>query len=142
MPTRVEYISNNEIIVPVLVSAPRRSAEPTEYRGLVDTGAQGTVVSPNVITDLEPVATGKTTLILADETLRESTTYLLDIGVIVSVDASDEDGQAEVEYASGKKLHQVTTVPYSSSRYDLILGMDLLSMYHITMVDGQFVISI
>ena len=142
MPTRLKHISNNEIIVPVLVSAPRRPTGPIEYRGLVDTGAQGTVVSSSVIADLEPVATGKTILILADETLRESTTYLLEIGVIVSVDASDEDGRAGVEYASGKMLHQVTTVPYSSNRYDLILGMDLLSIYHITMVDGQFVISI
>ena len=108
MPTRVEYISNNEIIVPVLVSAPRRSAEPTEYRGLVDTGAQGTVISPNVITDLEPVATGKTTLILADETLRESTTYLLDIGVIVSVDASNEDG---IAVTPNHRPHSLT--PYS-----------------------------
>lgn len=75
-------------------------------------------------------------LIPASGELIQADRYLLNISVPVTI-PTDPDGDA-VFYGAGKTLH-VLELPYQPSHYDVVLGMDMISDYHITLF-GQVVV--
>ena len=67
--------------------------------------------------------------------------FILDNAVPVSTPVKTFDGTASmVEHSAGRQTN-AAKLPFDPPNYDVLLGMDVLSLFHITMVGGSFVMS-
>lgn len=103
----------------------------------MDTGAQRTMVSSNVVTRLAAVPTGIASFTPANGQPQDTNEFWLNINIPISV-GSPEGSQ--LTFASGQDL-SVLLLPFDPHNFDVLLGMDLLQRYHITMWSGTFVLS-
>ena len=65
--------------------------------------------------------------------------YELFVAVVISETGSD--GSPTFTFARGATV-PVLLLPFDPPDWDVLLGMDILTGYHITMWDGRFVLSI
>lgn len=102
---------------------------------LVDTGANRTAVTSRVVQMLgAPAAIGTSQYATAGSEIVEASIY----GLHVAVPVSTQAGQTIFE--SGRAL-SVVELPHQPRSYDVLLGMDILKQFHITMWDSNFVMS-
>ena len=147
MPTRKFEVVDNQIHVPVLILDPRDPERGSrEFVAQVDTGAQGTLITTRVIEalGLEPLTSSPLIGIEGQPIMVPE--FEVFIGILIPLMRA-EDGDPETEmYAHDGDYYrgQVTWAqkwPYDPLDCDVLLGMDLLSGFHITMHDGDFIIS-
>ncbi len=143
MPTFVKQVQNQQIIIQVEIHTLDRPDDKHRFDALVDTGAEGTVVSSRVVTALSPMAIDTGRVILADHTEVESPIFLLNVAVPVAKlpGISDQNASGPGETGVGGTV-MVMTLPRQPDNYDVLLGMDLLPLFHITLVGGQFLMSV
>lgn len=102
---------------------------------LVDTGATHTGITNKVVRTLgTPATIGRGQYGTASGEVVEADIY----GLHVAVPVSRQPG--ETLFVSGGAL-SVSEMPHQPTNYDLLLGMDLLKRFHITMWDGVFIMS-
>ena len=125
----------------------------TNYRALVDTGANGSCISKQIVGDLELKPYSERSLMTAGG-IHVSPIYL--VGLAVSVrktrmqSEQQEDGSTVArpafvsEESKGVPKMKVTTFPDvgADRSFDMILGMDILINFHITICLGKIIISI
>lgn len=138
MPTFMKAVEDRQIIFDVQIHTPEQPDRVETFRALMDTGAQVTAVSSRVITTLDPMLVDRGQMVLADNSPVECGIYSLEVGVPVNIGS---DGQQVAVMSSGRPL-RVMALPRRPNGYEVLLGMDLLSVYHITMFGGQLVLSI
>ena len=133
MPTIGQEIKNNQIIIIAGVSAPDSTVPRKSYSAIVDTGAQTTMVSQKVIKDAGLPQAGHTR-VMGITGVMEVAKYRARVDIPV-----DMGGQNVM--ASGKEF-EVVTMPQDLGKIDVLLGMDFLSGFHITMHNNLFILSI
>ena len=138
MPTTAGTIEERQITLIVLV-APLGIAEGSaeahasirSFRALLDTGAQGTLISPNVA-KVGLVPTGFKEIVPASGETIPVLKYRAGIGIPIS--------EGAVRDIRGTEL-DVAELPYQPPDYDVLLGMDFLTNLHVTIYGGKFVLS-
>lgn len=115
-------------IVDVAVSSPGLLTEPN-YRGLIDTGAMCTLVSPQVIEDLQAPAYGKSSYVSANGQVQETEKYILSVSLRFAAD-NNPDNDA---FFQTPILLEVLNLGNLNPKFDVILGMDFLSRFHIVL---------
>jgi hypothetical protein len=137
VPSFEQQIVNNRIVIFVDVS--RGTGQPAlQYHALLDTGAEVTAVSPKVVQNLNLLPIRATTLTVASGALVTTLEYRarVDIPITHNVAGSPEPSQ----FLYGKDLF-VVGLPFQPIDYDVILGMDLIGFFHITIFGNRIIIS-
>ncbi|MYE53650.1 MAG: retroviral-like aspartic protease [Chloroflexi bacterium] len=135
MPSFEQQITNNRIIIAVRVS---RQGEDVPYRrALVDTGATITAISPNVVSELglSPIGLASTTVASGQQVDTYQYYSRVDIPIGHYIDQAPP-----TDFLMGRQL-TVVGLPYQPNDYDVILGMDIIGMFHITMYRNKIIIS-
>ena len=131
----------------------KAALDATGYRALVDTGANGCSISQKIVTDLNLPSYGQERMTTAGA---PHLTSIYQVGLVVPVTKTErqpekqEDGSTTMksvpvsETSSGFSEMKVTSFPDigSDRGFDIILGMDILMHFHITMYKGKIVVSI
>jgi len=132
MPTFGQNITNNQIIISAGVSNPGLKPGQT-YSAIVDTGAQMTMASAQAIEEigLKPVGHMRVMGITGPDTVIK---YKASVDIPVSVNNNSV-------LASGRDL-EVVAMPQDLGEFDVLLGMDFLLAFHITMHGNIFILSI
>lgn len=141
MPTVAAPISNQRVLLRVSVAIPSERGDSAhhEFAALVDTGAQGTMVSRRVVEQVGATQVGVRQFMPASGQPQSTAVYELSVGVAVSETTSN--GSAALIFSRGGTV-PVLLLPFNPLDYDVLLGMDILTGYHITMWDGMLVLSI
>ena len=138
MPTFMRPVVDNEIILAAAVSLPDPfPRNPVGFQAVADTGAQGSWISQQVVDAVAPPHIGITayaTIAQGGET--DQYRVRMDIPVQLEPGGTLTSGS----YLHGTDL-DVSLMPYQPPNYDVILGMDFLRLFHITMVAGNFILS-
>ena len=135
MPSFEQQITNNRIIITVGVSL---QGDQIRYkRALVDTGATITLISPNTVADLAllPISAGNITVASGQQV----DTFVYSCRVDIPI-GHDRTGGPPTDFLMGKQLN-VVGLPYQPNDYDVILGMDIIGVFHITMYRNRIILS-
>lgn len=99
------------------------------------------MVSTNVVEALRVASTGVGGFMAANGQTQRTPTFDLHIAVPVTVTATAADGStSETVFAGGRAL-EVLLLPFEPPDFDVLLGMDLLTEFHITMYNGTLILS-
>lgn len=109
--------------------------------GLVDTGAQCTLITERVTRSLGAAPVDRSGFVAANGQLTHTKVYVLHIALPIQVRRMQEDGSLTKPVEHAGMALEVMSLPWQPPDYDLILGMDFLANFHITMWNGQFIIS-
>lgn len=138
MPTFHQQVVNNQIIIAVALSIGSGEAR-YSFNALLDTGAQITAISPNVVERLGLVPIGETAVTVANG--QTVPTYQYHAWVDIPIQYTQTAPQAgQGNFFKGKEL-LVAGLSYNPWRYDLLLGMDLLGIFHVTIYDNRIILS-
>lgn len=104
------------------------------FQALLDTGAQGTLISPKVVeqTGLKPIS--YTYIMPASGSPVRTRKYRTDVGLNIG-----ESGTMRVRVG---EMLEVAELPFQPDNFDVLLGMDYLTNFHITMYDDECIISV
>lgn len=140
MPTVVVQVSNERVLLRVAVAVPseRGDSDSHEFGALVDTGAQCTMVSRRVVDRIDAAQIGVRQFMPASGQPQSTPVYELSVAVAIS--EMGADGSPTFTFARGGTV-PVLLLPFDPPDYDVLLGMDILANYHITMCSGLFVLS-
>lgn len=135
MPTVTVEISSERVLLRVSVALPAAGGgtPSREYQALVDTGAQCTMVSRRVVDQVGATQVGVLPFLSANGQSQMTAVYELFVGVVIEA--------RHLTFSKGETV-PVLLLPFDPPDYDVLLGMDVLTGYHITMWDGAFVLSI
>lgn len=142
MPTLAVPAEDSRILLPVAVAVPRaRVSERRTCRALVDTGAQFSMVSASVVEARRAASTGTGKFMAANGQTQRTPAFDVHIAVPVAVTARAADGSTSRTVFTGGRILRVLQLPVEPVDFDVLLGMDLLTHFHISMYDGTFVLS-
>ena len=142
MATFVGRINDRQIVLIVTVSI---SGIPGgnlhQYSGLLDTGAQATMISKKVIDEVGLTAIGHMSIIpvTGEPSLTGKYRIRLDIPIESQVKLPD-GGIGQHNVMRGMDL-EVGALTYEPTNHDVLLGMDFISAFHITMYGDSFILS-
>lgn len=133
MPTFIKAILNNQILLGAAVSLPSATpgGDPVSFPALADTGAQGTWISQKVVDAVQPHHIGKMNYATIAQ---QGETDLFKVRMDIPVEMGDG------RILTGTNL-DASLLPYQPPNYDVILGMNFLCLFHITIVGGNFILS-
>ena len=143
MPTFKVGIKDNRIIFYITVSAPSSDSQSGEtYQALLDTGAQGTMVTEKVIQEVGLESVGVADITPASGKQFTAGRYAARLDVPIISRHKRPDGTDEVErFLRGMEI-EVVALPYDPQAYDILLGMDFISAFHLTIFGGEATLSI
>lgn len=139
MPTFEIRAADHQILLKVNVSIPPTDdgAEVVSdtFDALVDTGAQRTFVSSNVVEQIGAIPIDIASFVPANGQSQETEVFRLLISI-----PYPHDGQSSMTFMTGGELN-VMRLPFRPHNFDVLLGMDFLSQFHISMFGGRIVLS-
>ena len=144
MATFVGRITDNQIILATWLSIPGQGVNqnnPNAYPALVDTGAQVTAISAKVATSMGLVANGHMSITPATGQPVKLTKYRVRIDIPISTTMSLSSGVSTRHNVLSGKDTEVGLLPYQPKDYDVLLGMDFLFGYHLTIFGDSFILS-
>ena len=148
MPTfDVPISEDGTIILFVGVAVPNTDSPDVQpdlhrFRALVDTGATTTAVTQKVVDAVGAVAFAKGRVIVANGEIVLVDRYRMMVAIpITTIQKIDDKNIDKETYFSGGELAVLHLDNEESSGYDVLLGMDLLNKFHITMYGGHFILS-
>ncbi len=138
-------MENREIRLFVAISIgspPSARTEPKSYPAILDTGAQGTMISQKVVDEGKLSSIGFTDIIpvSGDPIQTEKYRVKVDIPIGDQIEASGGGAGAWLNLR-GKEI-EVSLLPFQPENFDVLLGMDFLSEVHFTMYKDEFILSI
>ena len=138
MPSFQQRVKDNQIVIHVDVTRDSVSPAYRRYNALFDTGATSTLVSPRVIEDLNLVVIRPASLAVASgQTVR---TFAYNAGVYIPISHNVVGSSNPGQFLFGKDL-TVLGLTYQPADYDIILGMDIIGIFHITIYNNVITIS-
>jgi len=142
VPTFTVPVEDNRILLTVAVAIPEaRVPERRTCRALVDTGAQCSMVSASVVEALQVASTGISGFMAANGQTQRTPVFDLHIAVPVAVTATAADGSTSQTVFAGGRTLEVLQLPFDPADFEVLLGMDLLTEFHITMYNGTLILS-
>ena len=137
MPSFEQQVENNQIIIVVAV---RLGSTDTAhyYKALLDTGAQVTAIAPKVVDDLKltPIRPLKLTVASGEEV--KSFQYRARVYIPINYNTTNPPGAQP--FLMGNQL-TVAGLPYQPDGYDVLLGMDLIGSFHMTIYRNRIILS-
>lgn len=143
MPTFRGEIVDRQILLTTHVARssgnPHQGADAVPFRALLDTGATITSVSRQIVNILR----------LAPDSWRPVTgvhgtvttpTYSINIAVPITEPVAGPDGETKHTFSRGANL-EVALLKIQPETFDVLLGMDLLESFHLTIHADQFILS-
>ncbi|MCY3962173.1 MAG: hypothetical protein OXG34_11015 [bacterium] len=144
MPTIAIEMTDNEIrhVADVALPDPEDpfhpfGLSPTRFSAIVDTGSTHTGVTQKVVDALEAEQVGVAMVSYAGNETVRTPTYKMVVGIPIM--ETEEQGGTRT-YVRGESL-LVELIPDREDGTDIILGIDLLQSFHITMYGSQCIIS-
>ena len=133
MPTFNVEIVENQIIVVATITVPPDGPKKGSFRALVDTGAQATMISQKVVDEIQADPVGPGSILPASGEPVETPQFRLGIHIAVGIGPSQT-------FSAGREL-DVYLLPFNPPNFDVLLGMDILEGFHVTMYGGHFILS-
>lgn len=135
-------VQNNQILFVVWVTDSSSSTKKIRsYQALFDTGAQLSMISEKVVQEcgLLPIGDFDITPVSGEPIKTESYMVRLDIPISQSIKLPDGK-TGKQSRIHGDNLH-VGKLPYNPANYDVLIGMDFIRLFHITMFGELFLLS-
>ena len=139
MPTFTCNLKNNQFILVASVSLPGQPGK--YYNALFDTGAQVTGISHNVVRDLGLLALRPGSITVANGQVVPTKIYRVRVDIPVEDRKVLPDGQVVRSPVVRGKEMEVTDLPNQPPNYDIILGMNFIRLFHITLYMGAMHLS-
>ncbi|MCY4674315.1 MAG: retropepsin-like aspartic protease [Bacteroidetes bacterium] len=133
MPSFVLDIKNNQAFLESTVGRPESPDETMGFKALLDTGAQRTLVSPKIVKDLGLIPIAPASVRAVSGGVVDTKEYRMNVSIPIQL------GNNAV-FDKGSSMN-VLLLPYQPKDYDVLLGMDFLSGFHITLFGKQMIIS-
>ena len=139
MPTFLGLIKDSQIILNVIVQDDDGKIELGSYPALVDTGAQSSAISAKVVSELKLEPDGWRGII-GVHGQKEVNEYVVKLGLPITEITGKETLIHQTFTRSYNRL-RVTELDFGKPKFDVLLGMDFLIHFHITIYDDHFLIS-
>lgn len=111
------------------------------YKALLDTGAQGTLISPKVVSEVGLTPTESRLIAGIDGNPIETEGYRISLDIPVATSMLLPTGEsAQAEFSIGRDL-DVALLPCQPSNHDVLLGMDFIGSLHLTIHGDNYIIS-
>ena len=107
------------------------------YLALLDTGASITLVTPRVVGDLQLAPIRPTRLVGVSGEI-DTYQYWARVDIPIGHRVTGRDDPER--FLMGKPL-SVARLPYQPKNYDVILGMDFIGIFHITLFRNRIILS-
>ncbi|MDE0694550.1 MAG: retropepsin-like aspartic protease [Boseongicola sp.] len=134
-------ITNGQIIIVAAISVSGTGGNPTFFDALLDTGSQVTMISAKVVNAIGLQAIGHMSIIPVTGGSHQTKKYRARIDIpIVSQTVFKGMVIGPQNVLRGMDL-DVGTLPYVPNNHDVLLGMDFLSAFHITLFGNRFILS-
>ena len=132
MPSFHHQVDNNQIIIGARIGLDI----PAEHHcnALVDTGATRTMITHTAAVAIGAQPVARDNFIPASGEPTPTNVYAVCVGVPVGDGAGNE-------FVAGGTLF-VLELPFQPDGWDVLLGMDVLTKYHITLYGNQFIMSV
>ena len=142
MATFVGNMIDGQIIVVVLVSVSGEAGRaPKACSALMDTGAQTSMISRQVVEGVGLMAIGHMNIIPVTGQATPTEKYRIRLDIPISSGIALPSGDiAPHNVLSGLDL-EAGKLPYQPHNHDVLLGMDFLASFHITMYGGDYIMS-
>lgn len=142
MPTYCGSIKKRQLLLDVIVSNPKTN-KTRPYRALLDTGATISSISPKVLKELELSSDG---WMPVEGVHGEKELPTCSVGLHVPItelsQGQQQPGQQELTTTSrGYSRMKVTIMGKKANTFDVLVGMDLLEDFHLTVYKNQFILS-
>ena len=139
MPSFMGNIENGRIILNVLAGRPGVDMEPENfrpYRALLDTGATQSGISPRLIEALELEHNGEWTEMMGVHGPADVLTYKMSLVIPIA------EGPGAV-FVKGDDALEATELSLDPEKvgFDVLLGMDFLHGFHLTIFRNFFILS-
>ena len=108
---------------------------------MLDTGAQGTCISQKVAQELGLVSIGTTEIIPVNGQSILTAKYRIRLDIPITSGIVLRDGKEIPETTLRGRDVDVAQLPYQPKTYDILLGLDFLLPFHVTMFGGTFILS-
>ena len=146
MPTFTTPVIENQIIFVSTVSVPPTPIAPSPeqkfYRTLFDTGAQCSMISPKVASELQLKTIGDSSIVPVSGKAVQAPRYRVRLDIPIESKRSLPGGKIEpFTDLRGLEL-EVAELPYQPIGYDVLMGMDFIEPWHITIQGGHLILSI
>ena len=134
MPTIDIGVRADGLFVLNVAIAPRgRDESEHGFRAVFDTGTQMTAISTRVVDQVTPDIVGETQLTVADGTERWTDLFWVRLRLPLGLSGTAETPGYDVV---------ATQIPNSLEGCDVLLGMDLISQWHVTLSNGRCIIEL
>lgn len=145
MPSHSVQIENNRVLLPVLVFdaalEQRDWRSDTEFTALVDTGATHSMISGQVVRDLNLATVGTDTFMPASGEPTSTTLHSVAFAVPVASEPYEAPPGLKTRTFSIRDGVVVLQMPKRLEGFDVVIGMDVLMDFRILMHNGVFTIS-
>ena len=146
MATFSNKVEDNRIILTVWVAFSGDSRDLMHvkpYYALLDTGSQGTMISQKVVKEVELIGNGVTPVSGIDGKETLTNKYRVRIDIPIASEVRLPGGQTFMDNAlRGMDMDVALFLPsFKPESYDVLLGMDFLSAFHLTMWNGAYILS-
>jgi hypothetical protein len=142
MPTFSGKVQNNQII---LFSAISISDDPNPahrpYQALLDTGAQRTLVSEKVAREVRLTPIGDCRIIPASGESILTNEYRVRIDIPIGSEIRLPGGKKKPHVVYMGRDIEVAELPYQPENYDVLLGLNFIRGFHLTLYLDQFILS-
>ena len=144
MPTLSIVTKNNQFIFQSTVSMPTSFTKRKVYGALLDTGAQISMISPKIVSEVQLKTIGDAFVTPVNGEVIQTPRYRVRLDIPIDSIRSLPGGKIEpFTDLRGQEL-EVAELPYQPTGYDvlMLMGMDFIALWHITMQGGHLILSI
>ena len=139
-------VVDNQIIFVVLVATsgdPQGWENSKAYNALLDTGAQRTMVSGKVVEEVGLIASGFFSISGVTGDTITADKYKVRIDIPITREATSLGGGTRTEHVLSGKDIDVAQFPdsFKPETFDVLLGMDFLYGFHLTIFADTFILS-
>ena len=141
MATFIGEIKDRKIIMLATVSVSGIEGQEYSFNALMDTGAQVTMISRKVVGEVGLQAIGHMQIVPVTGAPCRIEKYRARLDIPIQSSIILPGGMIEQHAVLRGMDLEVGALPYDPNDYDVLLGMNLLSAFHITMFGNSYILS-